>query len=316
VKALITGVNGFVGSHLAEHMLSSGYEVAGTVLPGTSLENIEKVRERLNLIETDICDPSSIKEAVSRAEPDQVYHLAAMASVADSFKNPRKTFEVNVSGTKNLLEAVRALKIDPRILLVISAEVYGAVSPEKMPIKEDCPLKPQNPYAESKAEADAIGHQYFKKYGLKVIRARPFNHIGPRQSESFVVSSFARQIAEIENGGGDPTLKVGNLKAKRDFTSVSDVVLAYRLLAEKGQPGEAYNVCSGKTYSIREILDLLLSSAKKKIRVEQDKNRMRPSDIPVIYGDNEKIVRQMGWQPEKSISVSLLETLNWWRGRV
>lgn len=315
MRALITGINGFAGSHLAEHLLSREYEVSGTILPGTSLENIKEIQDKLHLMYSDIRDLGSIREAISKAEPAQIYHLAAMTSVADSFKNPHATFEVNVSGTINLLEAVRGLKIDPAILLAGSAEVYGAVPPEKLPIKEDYPFQPLNLYAVSKATVDMIGYQYFKSFGLKIIRTRSFNHIGPKQSENFVVSAFAKQIAEIEKGLCEPTLKVGNLKAKRDFTDVADVVVAYRLLAEKGSPGEAYNVCSGKGYSIKEILGTLLSFVKIKIKVEQDKERMRPSDIEIIYGDNSKIKALCNWQTGKTINNALIETLNWWRGK-
>jgi len=198
IKVLITGINGFVGSHLAEHLLSKGCEVSGTVLSGTSLENIESVKDKIKIEYSDVRDLDSLKKAITIQKPQQIYHLAAVTSVAESFSDPKLTFDVNVIGTKNLLDAVRGLKIDPVILLVSSAEIYGAVAPDKLPIKEDFDLKPVNPYAESKAETDKLGLMYFKNYGMRVIRARSFNHTGPRQSEAFVVPAFAKQIAEIE----------------------------------------------------------------------------------------------------------------------
>ncbi|MCX5727106.1 MAG: GDP-mannose 4,6-dehydratase [Candidatus Saganbacteria bacterium] len=313
MKALITGINGFVGSHLAEHLLDEGYSVSGTVLPGTTLENIKGIENKVDLIYSNICDFSSIREAISQSNPDQIYHLAAMASVADSFRNPISTFEVNVSGTINLLEAIRYHKLDPVILLVGSAEIYGVVPEDKLPIREDYSLQPVNPYAVSKAAVDMMGFQYFKSYGMKIIRTRSFNHAGPRQLDGFVVPAFAKQIAEIEKGKQEPALKVGNLEAKRDFTDVRDVVRAYKLLVEKGRAGEAYNVCSGRVYSIRELLETLIRLSSKMIEIKLDKERSRPSDIKIIYGDNSKIKNKCNWQAITKMEDTLKNTLEWWR---
>lgn len=316
MKAFITGINGFAGSHLAEHLLSHNYNVCGSALPGTPLENLRTIENKIELIYLDIRNFDSTKDALSRTRPDQIYHLAAAASVADSFKTPLVTFEVNVFGAINLLEAVRALKNDPMILFSGSSDVYGHVPPENIPIREDYPLKPMSPYAVSKATVDMTGYQYFNNFGLKIIRTRSFNHIGPRQSDMFVISAFAKQVAEIEKGSREPVLKVGNLEAVRDFTHVKDVVSAYRLLVERGVAGEAYNVCSGKPYSISALLKVLLGLTKKQITVERDKDKIRAVDIPVLLGDNAKIKAAVGWGPTETIPHAVEETLNWWRSVV
>lgn len=316
MKALITGVNGFVGGHLAEHLLAQNYHVHGTVLPGTSTGNISAIRDRLDLSEADICDPKSIMKAIACARPDRIFHLAAASSVADSFLDPVKTLDINVSGSINLFEAVRALGIEPAIVVAGSAEVYGEVPKKKLPIKEEYPFAPLNPYAISKAAVDMFAYQYFRNFGLKIVRSRSFNHIGPGQSENFVVASFAKQIAEIERGFSGPLIRVGNLGARRDFTDVGDVARAYRMLAEKGVAGEAYNVCSGKVHSVREILDILISFSEVKIRVEIDKQRIRPSDIMINYGDPSKLRKATGWRPSVPLKESLRVCLEYWRERI
>jgi GDP-4-dehydro-6-deoxy-D-mannose reductase len=316
MKAFITGINGFVGRHLAEHLLGSGLEVSGGVLPGTSLADLAAIRGRLELLDLDIRDPAATVKALSSVGPDLIFHLAAVSSVADSFQDPNLAFTVNVNGTINLLEAVRHLKLDTVILLAGSAEVYGAVQPERLPITEDFPFKPVNPYAISKAATDMLGYQYALTYKLKIVRTRAFNHIGPGQTDAFVVSSFARQIAEIELGFKEPVLLTGNLESRRDFTDVRDVVRAYGLAAQKGDPGEAYNVSSGKDYGIEEILRRLLSCSKVKIAVKADASRMRPADIPVVVGDSSKLRARTGWAPRIAIDTALADTLNYWRSKL
>lgn len=316
MKALITGINGFVGVHLAEHLLNSGFEVSGSFLPGTSLAELEPFGDKVKLLALDVRDYAGVSETLKTVRPAQIFHLAAISSVSDSFKNPALTFEVNVNGTINLMEAARQLKLDPVILLAGSAEVYGAVAPERLPIREDCPFRPVSPYAVSKAADDMLGYQYALTYKMKVIRSRAFNHIGPGQTDAFVVASFARQIAEIERGLKEPVLLVGNLQSRRDFTDVRDVVRAYRLMIQKGEPGEAYNISSGRAYGIDEILDLLLRSAKAKIEVREEASRMRPADSPVVIGDNSKLRDETDWAPEIALAQTLEDTLNYWRDKL
>jgi len=314
-RALITGVAGFVGSHLAEYLLSKGLEVYGLKRKEDGIDNIRAVKEHLTLITGDMNDYNSLKRALKRSEPDYVYHLAAQAHVPTSWKTPAETMEVNAIGTIFLLEAVRSSGSDPRIQIAGSSEEYGLIYPDELPVRETNQLRPLSPYGVSKVAADLIGWQYYRAYGLKTVRTRAFNHTGPRSGAGFVASNFAKQIAEIEKGASGPVMRVGNLSAQRDFLDVRDVVRAYHMSLASCDFGEAYNICSEKPRTIRSVLDILLSlSSRGDIKVEADPGRMRPSDIPVIYGSCDKFSKKTGWKPLVPFEKTMEALLSYWRG--
>jgi GDP-4-dehydro-6-deoxy-D-mannose reductase len=316
MKVLITGIAGFVGSYLAERLLRTGNEIFGIYLPGESLENVQKIRRSLHLSDCDITQFDRLSRLVKRINPDQIYHLAALSSVGKSFSHPLDTIGTNIRGTLYLLEITRSLKKQIKILVVGSSDMYGKVSPKEIPITEEKLLLPISPYGVSKATCDLLAYQYFASYGVHVIRARAFNHTGPRQRTGFVIPDFASQIAKIEAEQMPPILKVGNLSTKRDISDVRDVVRAYVSLMRKGKTGEAYNICSQEAYSIRNVLKILLSMSKKKIKVEVDKVKNRPAEIPILMGNNSKIKKVTGWKPKIPIEKTLGDTLNFWRRRV
>ena len=314
LKALITGITGFVGSHLAEFLLAKGgIEVYGLERWRSRTENIEAIKDKLNLIECDIRDASSVKKAIEKIRPEQIYHLAAQSFVPTSWSAPAETLTTNIIGELNILESVRELGINPTILIAGSSEEYGLVHPHELPIKETNPLRPLSPYAVSKVGQDLLGYQYFMSYKLHIIRTRAFNHTGPRRGQVFVSSNFARQIVEIERGLKGKVIEVGNLEAQRDFTDVRDIVRAYYLALEKGKAGEVYNICSGKAYKISEVLAMLLGMTKVKIEVKIDAKRMRPSDVPILLGDNSYFSKATGWKPEIPFKKTLEDLLSWWR---
>lgn len=310
-KAFVTGINGFAGTHLNNLLLQKGYEVYGTVKP-TGEEPSDQ-----NLFSVDIQDFESLKNAIDKVSPDYIYHLAALTSPGESFKNPSDTITTNISGQLNILEAVKQLQLmETKVLVVSSAEIYGAAKESDLPIKEDTPLRPLSPYAVSKIAQDFLGYQYSHSQNVKAIIVRTFNTVGPNHAPIFVVPSFAKQIAEIEKGIKEPVLRVGNLEAKRDFTDVRDAMRAYELIMQKGIPGEAYNVGSGKSHKIKEILDILLSLSDKEIIVERDPSLMRPGDIPELLCDYTKLHQQTGWRPEIELETTLKDTLDYWRNIV
>lgn len=314
-RAFITGISGFAGSYLAYELLSRDYEVSGTYLTEESLRNLSEKKENLNLRRLDLTDESALFELIAKVRPDFIFHLAALTSSADSFSDPWKTMANNIKVQISILEAVRSAKINPRILNVSSAHVYGLVAKENLPIDEDTPFVPTSPYAVSKITQDYLGLQYFISYGLDIVRTRPFNHIGPKQSDNFVVSAFAKKIAEAEKSGKDE-ISVGNLEPKNDFTDVRDVVVAYRLLLEKGKKGNVYNIGSGKSHSISEILDKMLALSPKKIKAVEDETLLRPSDNPELVCDITKIKNDTGWEPHVSLDQSLKDTLDYWRSMI
>jgi len=314
--AFITGITGFAGSHLAELLLKKGYKVYGLCRWRSRTENIEKIKNKLHLIEGDLLDSHSLQKAMIDIRPELVFHLAAQSFVPASWTSPAVTLEINVVGPCNLFEAIRAAKIDPVIQIACSSEEYGLVKPEEVPIKETNPLRPLSPYGVSKLAMDYLGYQYFKSYGIKIVRTRGFNHTGPRRGEVFAESSFAKQIAEIEKGKKEPVILVGNLEAKRDYTDVRDMVNGYFLAATKGKPGEVYNICSGKAVKISEVLEILLKMSKVKTKIVQDPARMRPSDVPILQGDYSKFKRRTGWEPKIPLQKTLKDLLNYWRKRI
>ena len=290
MRAVVTGGSGFVAGWLLRHLEEAGDHV---VVADDS---------------TDITDGAAIGALIRDAAPDAVYHLAAFTHVGKSWEEPREVFRVNAGGTLELIQAALACDPLPRVLLVGSAEVYGTVRPEQLPLTEEAPLRPVSPYAASKVAAEFLGLQAHLGHGLPVIRVRAFNHIGPGQHPSFVVPAFARRITEAR-ARGDRVLPVGNVTPRRDFTDVRDVVRAYRLLVERGRAGEAYNVCSGRAVSIEEVARRMLALAGAELELVPDPELERPVDVPVLLGDPAKLRAATGWEPEVGIDRSLAEVL-------
>jgi len=311
-KIFITGINGFVGSHLLKEYKDD--EVFGLVKSGTDDSGLG---EDVTTFRGDILDQEGMKKIIGDIRPDIVFHLAALTSPAESLKNPTDTINNNIQGQINILEALRQNTLfGTKNLVVSSAEVYGDVSEKDLPISEETMLLPNTPYAVSKVAQDFLGYQYFIAYGIKSIRVRPFNHIGPGQAPVFVVSTFAKQIALIEKGRQEKKIKVGNLETKRDFTDVRDVVRAYRLLMEKGKEGDVYNIGSGISYKISDVLDALLSFSTEHIEIERDEELIRQTDIKELRCDISKIHNLTGWSPEIKLEQSLRDTLDYWRNNV
>jgi len=315
-RAFVTGIAGFVGSHMAELLLHEGYEVWGLFRTRSKNENIEGIKSKLHLIDADLLDVHSLYSAISTITPDYIFHLAAQSFVPTSWVSPSVTLEVNIIGTSNLFEAVRQAKIDPIIQIACSSEEYGLVQPDETPIKETNPLRPQSPYGVSKVAMDYLGYQYFCSYGMKIIRTRGFNHTGPRRGDTFVTSNFAKQIAMIEKGKQDPVIHVGNLEALRDWTDVRDMVRAYLVSVKKCDPGEVYNICSGTGVKIADMLEKLRLLSKVHVDVKQDPDRMRPSEVPVLIGDNSKFCNKTKWAPLIPFEKTLSDLLEYWRERV
>lgn len=315
-KALVTGIAGFVGGHLAELLLDKGFEVYGLTRPRSKMDHIESIINKLHLEDADILDSHSLYTTISRIKPDYIFHLAAQSFVPTSWVSPSVTLEVNIVGSANLFEAVRQAGIDPVIQIACSSEEYGLVYENELPIKETNPLRPLSPYAVSKLAMDYLGYQYYQSYKVRIIRTRGFNHTGPRRGDTFAESTFAKQIAMIEKGKQEPVVHVGNLDTKRDYADVRDMVRAYLLATEKCDPGEVYNIATGKAIQMKEMLNLLLSFSKINVEIKPDSARMRPSDVPVLIGDNTKFVEKTGWKPEIPFEKTMEDLLNYWRERV
>jgi GDP-4-dehydro-6-deoxy-D-mannose reductase len=319
MKCLITGVAGFVGSHMVEFLTKQkGVEIIGVDRWYTKKDNISHLLGKFEYLEFDMTDFSSVFQVLEKIKPDKIFHLAAQSFVPTSWNAPAETLNTNIIGQLNIFEAVRQLHINPWIQLACSSEEYGMVYPDEVPIKETNQLRPLSPYAVSKVAQDLLGYQYCQSYKLKTVRTRAFNHTGPRRGENFVTSNFAKQIVEMEKGKREPVIYVGNLDAKRDFTDVRDVVRGYWLATEKCEPGEVYNICSNTTISIKDMLNTLIgfSKMKDKIKVQEDPDRLRPSDVMILYGDNSKFMKQTGWKPEIPFKQTMEDLLNYWREKV
>lgn len=312
VQILITGAGGFVGRHLAQHIAENqrNADIHGTIYSSHETLSVGTAHQ------IDLKDQNSVDALIQVIQPDVIYHLAGQASVRRSFDFPWETLENNVRSQFNILQACLTMKHAPRVLIISSAEIYGQVAEHELPITEDSPFRPSNPYSVSKVTQDVMGMQYFRSHALPVICARPFNHIGPGQAETFAAADFAMQIARIEASIQDPIIRVGNLRAQRDFTDVRDIVRAYCLLIERGDAGTAYNIASSRVKSIQELLDTLLSFSRVSIAVQQDPDKFRPVDIPVIQGQCERLHSQTGWQPSYSFEDTLHDLLEDCRARV
>ena len=315
MRVLLTGIAGFAGSFLAEYLLQQeDVELHGIVHRHD--RRIQHLLSRITLHRGDLRNALWVSDVVQEVEPDATLHLAAWSDVGGSWQQPWTTYELNIQCQLHLLEALARWRPQCRTLVISSNEVYGLVRPTDLPINEETPLRPNNPYGVSKAAQDMMGLQYWNSHRLPVIRARSFNHLGPGQSDDFAASAFARQIAEIEAGQRQPVVQVGNLSAQRDFSDVRDIVAAYWLLVTRGEPGECYNVGSGRPRSIQWLLDTLLELSSVPVQVVLDPQRLRPSDVPCSYCDNRKLVAVTGWQPQMDLRRTLGDLLDGWRDRV
>jgi GDP-4-dehydro-6-deoxy-D-mannose reductase len=308
---LITGGSGFAGSHLIENLVQHGYQNIHTTVFGKKPDYLARHLPSENIHRVNLTEPQEVAELLQLLQPTQIYHLAALAFVGESFKRGREVLENNILLQHTLLEAVRQFSPQSRLLTVGSAEEYGLSEPDEIPINENHPLRPINPYAVSKITQDLLAYAYGVSFGLDVVRVRPFNHIGERQSVDFALPAFAKQIVDIEKGDLQ-VLKVGNLEGVRDFTDVKDVVEAYRVVMEKGEANEVYNIGSGQGVKMKEIVDLLINLATVPISLEVDQSRMRPLDIPTVIADNRK-VRSLGWEPKIPLNESLDRIIQDWR---
>ena len=313
---LITGITGFVGSHLAELLLKEKCEIHGIKRYRSSLENVAHLQNDIHWWECDLTDATAVQDMVKKINPDEIYHLAAQSYVPPSWTNPHATLITNIIGTLNIFEAVRNLKKNPRILNCSSAEVYGVVQPEECPIKETNPLRPVNIYSLSKIGQDLLANVYHASYGLDVITTRAFTHTGPRRNEVFALSSFAKQIAEIELGLTEPVVCVGNLDSVRTITDVRDMVKAYRMALQYCDGGEAYNIGSDQTYSIRNALNLMLKFTKKEVTIKVDQSRLRPAETPLQIPDSSKFVKKTGWKPEIPVEKTMKDLLAYWKEKL
>lgn len=310
MRIFITGATGFAGSHLVSTLLAAGHDVFGLVHAATTVLDIPN-HPRFYPVDGNILDLKQLTAQACEIKPDVIYHLAGQAFPGRSWENAAWTLAINSGGTANLLEAALAVG-KPRVVVVTSAEIYGKTRPSQLPLTERTKPKPRHPYGVSKHAAGQLVSVFHQRYGLPVIEARPFNHIGPNQAQGFVVPDFASQVARIKLDIQKNVMRVGNLEAARDFTDVRDVVNAYIQLATAGKAGESYLICSGQAVKISTILNILLEISGLEVSVEQDPARMRPSDVPILYGSYEKIKKHTGWMPQIHLRQSLADVYNYW----
>jgi len=315
MRILITGITGMAGSHLAEYLQSiHRYEIFGTCRWRSNKDNIRKIEQSVHLHECELKDPHAVTRLIQDIRPDRIYHFAAQSSVSSSWNSPQDTIINNITSQLNVFESVRLLELKKtRILVTGSSEEYGLVHENELPVNENNQLRPMSPYGVSKVTQTAMAFQYYKNYGIHIVRTRSFNHTGPRRNETFVTSNFAKQIVEIELGKKDPVIYVGNLSAIRDFSDIRDVVYAYVIALENGTPGEMYNIGSDNSFSIGDVLNMLLSMSDVKIKIKKDLSRMRPLDVPELRCDSSKFRRETGWKPEIDFKTTLQDLLHYWR---
>ncbi|MBP0963767.1 MAG: GDP-mannose 4,6-dehydratase [Oscillospiraceae bacterium] len=316
MKALVIGAGGFVGGYLISELSGRGWEVCATKLPHEKINIFSGNAVSYGTSDLDILDENAVAELLGSFKPDCIFHLAAQSSVALSWKKPALTADINIKGCINLLEAVRSAGISPRILFIGSSEEYGYAANRPEPVDENVRPEPANIYAITKLTQNMIGELYCKAYGMDIISVRAFNHIGPGQLPQFVVADFCRQAAEIKAGTREPVIHVGNLSAKRDFTDVRDIVRAYAELSEKGRGGETYNVGSGHAVSIQSVLDKIIELSGVEIKVDVDKTRFRPVDVPFIEADVTKLKIDTGWERNISLEKSVRDILAYFQGKV
>jgi GDP-4-dehydro-6-deoxy-D-mannose reductase len=344
VRVLITGITGMAGSFLAEYLTDNhpDVEVFGTFRWRSKLDNLQDLRHRgqlnvldegqritdqpslrrvvkpgqITVIDCELQDGSAVRGVIRAVQPDKIFHLAAQSFVPTSWTAPAATLTNNIVSQVNLFEAVRDANLDPVIHIAGSSEEYGLVYPDEAPIAESNPLRPLSPYAVSKVGQEMLAIQYFRSYGLRCIVTRGFNHTGPRRGQVFATSSFAKQIAEIEAGLREPIIEVGDLESRRDWTDTRDMVRAYWLATERGEPGEVYNVGQGTCIAVGDMLDILLSHTTAQITVEQDAARMRPSDVRLLWANLDKFRKATDWKPTIPFDKTMADLLGYWRERV
>jgi GDP-4-dehydro-6-deoxy-D-mannose reductase len=312
MRALITGIGGFVGRHLLDHLYAQGDDVFGVGRPS----DVGELSSAARVLHADLSDRPALTRFLHDTQPEAVYHLAAQSSPTASLADPWATISNNLLAQMNLFEALLGANLRPRVLVVGSSDEYGPVDPKDVPTHENVPLRPATPYAVSKVGQDVMGFQYFAQHGLPVVRVRPFNHTGPGHDPRFVIPSFARQLAEIEAGAAEPVLKVGNLEVARDFTDARDMVRAYRLGLLAGVPGDVYNLGRGRATRISDMVEELVSLCRVPVQVRVDPALLRPSDVPHQEADTRKFVTLTGWQPRIPWHETLRDTLDYWRERV
>jgi GDP-4-dehydro-6-deoxy-D-mannose reductase len=305
LRAFVTGIAGFAGTHLAELLIKEGFKTYGTDLGERSLARAAEIVKGAELARCDVRDGETLSRIVSEVAPDIVFHLAAMASVLDCERNPTVAIETNVIGSSNLLDAVRNNAPNARTVVVSSSEVYGKVAPEQIPLAENAPVRPANLYGVTKASVEMLSTLYVQKYGMDIVILRPFNHVGPRQNPAFVCSDFAAQ-----------RMDVGDLSVQRDFTDVKDMVRGYVVAARRARGGEIYNVCSGRSIRIEQVLHMVLGYAEVAIEVHRDPAKFRPSELPVLVGSSEKFAGATGWAADIPIEATLRDTLDYWRAEI
>ena len=315
-KVFITGIAGFVGIYLARELLEFGYDVHGSIYKDDPAEHITILKKQTSLHRLNILQPLKCLDIIKQVKPDYIFHLAAFSSVGRSFGAEQLTYDLNITGTLNMLQAAVNLKVKPTFFLASTSEVYGTIKPQTKTLLETDPVNPVSPYGVSKVAAEQIVKMYHQQYQLPVFIARSFNHSGPNQHPAFVIPSFCRKIVEIERGLHKPTMTVGNLAVKRDLSDVRDIVRGYRLMAEQGKSGETYQLCSGKAVSIKTVLNKLLALSDVTIKVETDKKLYRKNDIPVIRGDFAKARKTFGYEPRYNLDSTLTDTLNYWRTKL
>ena len=317
MKVLITGLTGLIGIHLARFIVEDGqHEVFGFKRWRSNVDPLRDILDAVELIEGDVTDPVAVETAIERVRPDRLYHLAAQSYPSESMIAPAATFVTNVVGTVHVLEAVRRFAPACKVHLACSSAQYGIVRPDEVPIAEEHPCRPVNPYGTSKLAQELLGRQYFDTYGLQVYMTRSFNHIGPWQDGRTSVQAFALQLAKAQLGLQEPVVRVGNLFPRRDYLDVRDAIRALWVLPDRGEAGEVYNLCSGRAPSVADMLETLIDLAGIDVRIEQDERLMRPVDEPILLGDHSKLTRATGWEPQLPFRESLASILEHWRDRL